>query len=247
MSKRVYRFALCSYYNKDFFSVNFLSCKTINFLRYKKKKYDARIERYRNLRKIYGKKFNKKKLKRSFSFRTDRPNPKKKRRRFKFYSFNLGYRQMMRTFATQMNLTKFRKISNYLSCSGRISSDFFYFFECRIDLILYRLNFFTSSFQSRQTLNHGFAAVNGYSIYSSSFIVKKFDFISFQNKKRAYKILKNRFKRFLIICNTPFFLITNYRLMEFMYVFLPKHHKFYYYPLKMRNLIRSLGKRFAFY
>ena len=69
-----------------------------------------------------------------------------------------------------------------------MSSTFKFFKSCliepeiRLDILLFRLNFFSSSFQARQSLNEGEILVNGQIVKGNCFL-KKGDIISFFSKK----------------------------------------------------------------
>jgi ribosomal protein S4 len=70
----------------------------------------------------------------------------------------------------------------------KVSSTFNFFKSCliipevRVDILLFRLNFFSSSFQARQSLNEGEILVNG-KIVKGNYFLKKGDIISFCSKK----------------------------------------------------------------
>lgn len=54
--------------------------------------------------------------------------------------------------------------------------------EFRVDILLWRLNFFSSSFNARQSINEGEVLLNGQKIFSNVFL-KKGDVVAFFSKK----------------------------------------------------------------
>ena len=228
----------------------------MKYLRERKKKYDRKIQYFKMLRRMSGNSRKRSKYKRqvgrktnqfTFTFRVDKPSPRKKGIKPKPYTRVLEQRQKLRMFASQMTLRQFRRISFKLSNLILNTNYFFYAFEARLDVFLYRMNFFVSSYQCRQVINHGFVKVNDFLITLPSFKIGKFNFVSFLNSKKAFSILKLRFKKYLIFCNLPFYILTNFRIMLFIFVSLPTTRSLYFFPLRLKHTFQSLRKRFAFY
>ena len=90
---------------------------------------------------------------------------------------------IVRFFDNSVSLSSLKKKDIHKNLSIR---DFFQFSiiksEFRIDILLFRLNFFSSSFQARQSLNEGEILLNFKKVTGNVFL-KKGDIITFSSKK----------------------------------------------------------------
>lgn len=65
----------------------------------------------------------------------------------------------------------------------------------RVDILLWKLNFFSSSYESKQVINNNFVSVNGISV-KSNFFVKKGDVISFKEEVEKKSFFFNSVKKY---------------------------------------------------
>jgi len=140
-----------------------------------------------------------------------------------------------------------RQFRSYIKKATRGSFLFLKFLslmERRIDFILFRLNFFQTSGQARQAINHGNILLNGKQCLFPSTQVKFYDVVSVVNKSLFYRNLFNYFKLKLVFRSLPAYLEANYRIMSGIFIFVPKQDKIRY-PVKIKpNLLTSIGKKF---
>jgi len=87
-----------------------------------------------------------------------------------------------------------------------------YFLESRLDVLLYRANFFNSIFTARQFINHKKIFVNGLLETKPGLKILLYDMISIPNFKKFYLLLKRRLKKKKVLINYPNYLLVNYRL-----------------------------------
>lgn len=117
----------------------------------------------------------------------------------RFYG-NLGKRKFSRLF---------RQKGLHTNALGRT---FAYFLESRLDVILYRANFFTSIFAARQAINHRKIFINGKMVTQPSFKVFINDIIAVSEFYDFYKKLKQKLENNKILINYPSYLEVNYKL-----------------------------------
>jgi small subunit ribosomal protein S4 len=98
---------------------------------------------------------------------------------------------------------------------------FAYFLEGRLDVILYRSNFFTSIFAARQYISHNKVLINGLVVNKPSYIVSLHDVITLRNIETLYISLKERLKSRSILVNHPSYLEVNYKIGAISLVMLP--------------------------
>lgn len=67
--------------------------------------------------------------------------------------------------------------------------------QFRIDILLWKLNFFSSSYESKQIINNNVVLVNGFSV-KSNFFLKKGDVISFTYELESKKYFFNCIKKY---------------------------------------------------
>jgi small subunit ribosomal protein S4 len=103
----------------------------------------------------------------------------------------------------------FKQSSVYTNVLGK---SFAYFLESRLDVILYRSNFFPSIFAARQYINHKKVYVNG--VISSKPGMRIFlnDIITLVDFQKLYSLVKKRLKNNEILVNYPAYLEVNYCL-----------------------------------
>lgn len=104
------------------------------------------------------------------------------KKRTKFYRFFI-LRQQFRIFYSFIKIKKLRKIIlKSLKKKDSVNS-FIYFLESRLDVVLFRLNLFSSVREARQKILHGNVLINGKIIKESSYNLKEADCLSFPKEK----------------------------------------------------------------
>lgn len=128
----------------------------------------------------------------------------------------------LRAFYGNIKKRQFKKLfekaripSNYLKRS------FVYFLESRLDVILYRANFFSSVVAAKQYINHGKVYVNGILITRPGYNVSVNDIITVKNFKDLYSFLKKKLKQKKILVNYPKYLEVNYKVGSIIFTKLP--------------------------
>jgi small subunit ribosomal protein S4 len=126
----------------------------------------------------------------------------------RFYG-NLGERQFKRIFKNS------RVSSNVLSKS------FSYLIESRLDVILYRSNFFDSIFSARQYISHRKVCVNGSTVDRPGYKLTLDDIVTLKNAELLYGEFKERLLRDAVLFNYPKYLEVNYKLASIILISLP--------------------------
>jgi small subunit ribosomal protein S4 len=247
MTKRKARFyRTLRFYNQDLFgrlvikdpkrrnpSVGFKNAK-VNKLLYERK--EERVEKRR--RRIKGLGVEK------FYYRIDIVKIRKRFRRLSKFAIRLKTRFVLRRFASEMTVRQFRGYIKKATKGSFLFLKFLSLMEQRIDFIVFRLNFFQTSGQARQAINHGAVLLNGKVCYFPSTQVKFYDVVSVVSKSLFYKKLLKYFKSKLIFRSLPSYIEANYRIMSAVFVYSPKQSKIRY-PIRIKpNLLTSIGKRF---
>jgi ribosomal protein S4 len=106
-----------------------------------------------------------------------------------------------------------------------VGSAFIYLLEARLDVLLYRGNFFGSIFSSRQYVNHKQVYVNGLLLNHASYRVMTTDIVTVETVARCYYWLRRRLMRNLILVNYPEYLETNYSIGSAMLIKAPQYHQ----------------------
>jgi len=101
-------------------------------------------------------------------------------------------------FDKSFSSSYFKKVLRSSSFYSKMSEMYLYFLikpEFRIDILLWKLNFFSSSYEARQAINENKVSVNDKYIYSNYYLLKG-DVISFNNKfdMKFLNIVQNRNK-----------------------------------------------------
>ena len=106
----------------------------------------------------------------SFSYKvvTEEKEFKRKKRTIKINNYiNL---LKLRCFYGGLGTRKFKRLFEQMSLNtNTIGRSFAYLVESRVDVILYRANFFTSIYAAKQAINHGKVFVNGVVLKQASY------------------------------------------------------------------------------
>jgi ribosomal protein S4 len=147
------------------------------------------------------------------------PNEKveKRLRRRSFYFKLLFNKQKFKRYYANITLKQIKKNVNLiLKRKYNLLNNFAYYFEMRLDSILFRANFAYSYAHARQLIKHGFVLVNNVKVTHTSFLVNRGDCIEIciTKKQYVYDILLKRLNTLLVITSAPLYLAVDYRLMS---------------------------------
>jgi len=128
----------------------------------------------------------------------------------------------LRRFYGNIGKKKFKRNFNNLISTPNISSrSFAYFLESRLDVVLFRANFFQSIFAARQYINHKKVYVNGMLVDKPGYSLRINDIVSVEKPEYFYESIKKRLTTDKILCNYPSYLYVNYRLGSVKFIKLP--------------------------
>lgn len=142
---------------------------------------------------------------------TDEQEFKKKKRTIKINEYLAMLK--LRRFYGNLRKKNFKRIFRQKGLNDNfLGRSFAYFLESRLDVILYRANFFTSIYAARQFINHKKVLVNG--LIESKPGIKLYvnDIISLYNYKNFYSNIKNKLINKKLLGNYPAYLEVNYKL-----------------------------------
>lgn len=118
-----------------------------------------------------------------------------------------------------------RNFKNLLLTPQVINRVFAYFLESRLDVVLYRSNFFSSIFAAKQFINHKKVFVNGMLVNKPGYRLKIDDVVHIKNSAIFYENLKYRLEKNMILTNHPSYLFVNYKLGLIKLISLPTNEK----------------------
>lgn len=128
----------------------------------------------------------------------------------------------LRRFYGNLGKKKFRRSFINLALNPQVTTQSFaYFLESRLDVVLFRANFFHSIFFARQYINHKKVYVNGFLVTKPGFRLKIDDVISIKDPALFYNIIKNNLSKNKILGNYPNYLYVNYKLGIIKFIRLP--------------------------
>jgi len=138
---------------------------------------------------------------------------KRKKRSIKIT--NYINRLKLKQFYGGIKLKQFKRDLLLLSnTSFIIGNSFFYFYESRLDVVLYRLNLFNSIYSSRQFILHKKVYVDGFPVNISSFKLSIGAVLTLSisklNKLFYYNFLSNKLKNNKILSNYPAYFESDY-------------------------------------
>lgn len=129
----------------------------------------------------------------------------------------------LRRFYGNLRKKNFKRIFKEKGLNDNfLGLSFAYFLENRLDVILYRANFFTSIFTARQHINHKKIFVNGIIETKPGLKLYINDIISICNYKKFYVITKRRLLKKKLLGNYPVYLDVNYKLGLILLTSMPK-------------------------
>ena len=130
----------------------------------------------------------------------------------------------LRCFYGNLRLKQFKSLFKKNSLNSNVvAKSFSYFLESRLDVILYRANFFSSIYAARQFINHKKVYVNGLVVNKPGYNVFINDIITISNYQDFYLNLQSRLKENLVLVNYPKYLEVNYKLGAIIFSRLPEN------------------------
>lgn len=179
-----------------------------------------------------------------FNYRIDQGKPKRKKKRLTLFCTRLLMRHRLRFFAGRMPVRQFRAYVKKNRGSKFFGMLFIWFFESRIDTILYRLNLCASSTQCRQFIRHQGVLINNILVTIPSYQVKFCDFVSFVNKRKLFNYLLFKFFKHIVFMSIPQYYEVNFRIMVMRFFLQPqKECVFFPFPVTVGKL-GAIGERF---
>jgi ribosomal protein S4 len=122
-------------------------------------------------------------------------------------------RLKLRRFYGNISKRKFKQLfRESMLNSNFLGKSFICLLETRLDVLLYRTNFFKSIFSARQYIFHQGIYVNGILLYKPNFKIKLFDFVFVKNINYFYNKIKQKFDNKKIFGTFPAYLEVNYKL-----------------------------------
>ncbi len=186
--------------------------------------------------------FNKKRKKFRYKISTDDKEFKRRKRGLK----RLKYLAMLklRRFYGSLGKRKFKRLFRQASIhSNALGHSFAYLLESRLDVIMYRSNFFNSIFAARQFINHKGIYINGNCVTKPSFKLYINDIIILAE---IYKFYKNFIQNLIndkILTNYPCYLEINYKLGLISLVKMPMNREVPFpFFMNLNNLTHSFLK-----
>jgi ribosomal protein S4 len=178
--------------------------------------------KYRKLLRKTNKSFFLTAKKEDFNYKiiTDEKEFKRKKKTIKIHNYlNL---LKLRRFYGNIGKQKFKRNFNNLMFTPQITTrSFAYFLESRLDVVLFRANFFKSIFAARQYINHKKVFVNGILVNKPGYSLRVDDIVSVSKPEYFYENIKMRLSSKKILCNYPSYLYVNYKLGLIKFIKLP--------------------------
>lgn len=167
--------------------------------------------KYRKLLRYQHFFLSKKKSKFLYKIVTDEKEFRRRKRTIKINSYlNL---LKLRRFYGCLGKRKFKRVFQMRGLNSNVlGRSFPYFLESRLDIVLYRANFFDSVFAARQYINHKKVYVNGLLVTKPGYKLFIDDIVSVDNPGLLYKRLGEKIKEGDLLCNYPNYLEVNYKL-----------------------------------
>jgi len=169
--------------------------------------------KYKRLLKRTNKSFFLMRKKDDFNYKviTDEKEFKRKKKTIKIHNYlNL---LKLRRFYGNIGRKQFKRNFNNLIFTPQIATrSFSYFLESRLDVVLFRANFFKSIFASRQYINHKKVFVNGVLVNKPGYCLRVDDIVSVEQPEYFYENIKIRLSDKKILSNYPSYLYVNYKL-----------------------------------
>jgi small subunit ribosomal protein S4 len=117
--------------------------------------------------------------------------PPSKRRKISDYGTQLAAKQKLRGYYGNITEKQFRRVYQEASRRrGDTAENMIGLLECRLDMVVFRLNFVPTIFAARQFVNHGHVLVNGVRVTIASYSVREGDVIEVREKSRNLDLVQ---------------------------------------------------------
>ena len=133
----------------------------------------------------------------------------------------------MKKFYNFKTLKKFNTLLYLNKNHSYLGFSYIYLLESRLEVILYRANFFISILAARQAIIHGKILINGFIINKPNILLNINDIITLNmstfDRRNFYYDLKIKLKKTkrCILVNYPKYLEVNYKLGSIIFIKLP--------------------------
>lgn len=119
----------------------------------------------------------------------------------------------LRRFYGNLKKRKFKKLlSHPIVNNSFFGKSYIYLLETRLDLLIYRSNFFHSIFAAKQFILHHGIYVNGGLIFRPNYRIGLSDVIFIKNVEKYYIEIHQKLKVNMLFSNYPSYLEVNYKL-----------------------------------
>lgn len=193
----------------------------------------------RLLRKRFFSFISKKRSKFLYKVVTDEKEFKRKKRTLKInYYLTL---LKLRRFYGNLGRNQFKRIFKQNSLTSNVlGRSFAYFLESRLDVILYRSNFFHSIYAARQFINHKKVYINGVLVTKPGYKLFINDIITLSLSSNYYSTLKKRLDERQILVNVPRYLEVDYQLGSIIFTRMPSNTEVPYpFLMNISNISHS--------
>jgi small subunit ribosomal protein S4 len=113
-----------------------------------------------------------------------------KRRKISDYGTQLAAKQKLRGYYGNITEKQFRRVYQEASRRrGDTAENMIGLLECRLDMVVFRLNFVPTIFAARQFVNHGHVRVNGQRVTIPSFRVSPGDVVEMKQKSQELPLV----------------------------------------------------------
>lgn len=206
-------------FGEDIWGILALKDKTSRALNYVFEVYSNNYK-YRRLLKKRQFFLSAKKLKFLYKPVSEEKEFKRKKRSMKINSYLT--RLKLRRFYGSITKQELKKVIQNASLNTNIlGRSFIYLLESRLDVILYRANFFSSIMAARQYINHKKVYINGILADKPSQRLFVNDIISISDPLLVYQQIQQRLEKKKFLINYPQYLEVNYRLGSVMLTKIP--------------------------
>lgn len=230
-------------FNEDIWGKLALTKKPLWVLDYLYEVYQNTFK-YRKLLKTTKKRFFLSRKRKPFLYKVTSEEKEFRRKKRTLKINNYLIRLKLRKFYGSLREKKLKRIINEaLLNNNQMGRSFVYFLESRLDVVLYRANFFNSIYEAKQYINHKKVYVNGLSVNKAGFKLFVNDIVTLENASLFYKNLKKRLKRRKILVNYPSYLEVNYKLASVSLIKLPdvKDVPFSFF-INLKNIVHNFLK-----
>lgn len=150
----------------------------------------------------------------------------------------------IRRFYGNLSKKSFKRIFQQHSLNVNIvGRSFAFFLESRLDVILYRANFFISIQEARQYISHNKVFVNGFIVNKPGFKIFLNDIIVLKNPIFFYNKMKQKINDNALLVNYPSYLEVNYKLGSVILIKLPENNEVPFpFFIDLNNLTHNFFK-----